>query len=335
MNYNLSRILVIQTASIGDVVLSTPVIELLHDVYPKASIDFLLKSGIEGIFHEHPFLNEILVWNKKHHKYLNYLQLLFKIRRKRYDLVINVQRFFSTGKITAFSGARFTAGFDKNPWSVFFSHRVKHIISNGENTVHETQRNLALIQAFAGSALPKIRIYPSRDDLKSVSQWANGSYICIAPASLWFTKQFPIHKWLELIAQIDQTTKIYLLGSKADHELCKQIITESKRSNINNFAGELSFLESAALMQQARMNFVNDSAPMHLASAVNAPVTAIFCSTVPSFGFAPVSDRSYIVETPRMLPCRPCGLHGKNFCPEKHFNCANQIQVEQLLAGMD
>lgn len=334
MKHNLSRILVIQTASIGDVILATPIIELLHDVYPQASIDFLLKSGIEGIFNKHPFLHEIIIWNKKHQKYLNYLRLLFKIRSKRYDLVVNAQRFFSTGMITAFSGAQFTAGFDKNPWSLFFTHRVKHVIGSGESTVHETQRNLALIHEFAGPALSKIRIYPSREDINSVSQWATKNSICIAPASLWFTKQFPADKWLELIARIDQTTKIYLLGSKADHELCTQIIAESKRTNIYNFAGKLSFLESAALMQQSKMNFVNDSAPMHLASAVNAAVTAIFCSTVPSFGFAPVSDKSYIVETTQKLACRPCGLHGKNLCPEKHFNCAKQIRVEQLLEGM-
>ncbi len=98
-----------------------------------------------------------------------------------------------------------------------------------------------------------------------------------------------------------------------------------------NLAGKLSFLSSAALMKGARMNYVNDSAPMHFASAVNAPVTAVYCSTIPSFGYGPLSDRSFIVETPVALHCRPCGLHGHTKCPEGHFHCAVKIQTQQLL----
>ena len=96
--------------------------------------------------------------------------------------------------------------------------------------------------------------------------------------------------------------------------------------------GDLSLLESAALMQDAKMNYVNDSAPMHFASSVNASVTAIFCSTIPDFGFGPRSEKSFVVESLAELTCRPCGLHGKKECPEGHFNCANNIDKEQLLS---
>jgi heptosyltransferase-2 len=84
-------------------------------------------------------------------------------------------------------------------------------------------------------------------------------------------------------------------------------------------------------MQNAVMNYVNDSAPLHLASAVNANVAAIFCSTIPGFGFGPLSQNSVVIETQQKLPCRPCGLHGKKQCPEGHFNCAETIEIEQLL----
>jgi heptosyltransferase-2 len=84
-------------------------------------------------------------------------------------------------------------------------------------------------------------------------------------------------------------------------------------------------------MKDAAMNYANDSAPLHFASAMNAPVTAIYCSTVPSFGFTPLSDKSFIVETDQKLTCRPCGLHGRKACPLGHFNCAHTIRTEQLL----
>jgi heptosyltransferase-2 len=101
-----------------------------------------------------------------------------------------------------------------------------------------------------------------------------------------------------------------------------------------DLAGNLSFLESASLMKDAQMNFTNDSAPMHLASAINAPVTVIYCSTIPRFGFGPLSDDSKIVEISGELYCRPCGIHGYRSCPEKHFRCATQIDVNQLVARL-
>jgi heptosyltransferase-2 len=85
-------------------------------------------------------------------------------------------------------------------------------------------------------------------------------------------------------------------------------------------------------MKHARMNYVNDSAPMHFASAMNAPVTAIYCSTVPGFGYGPLSDVRFIVERDEPLYCRPCGLHGYAACPQSHFKCALDIRDEQLLA---
>jgi heptosyltransferase-2 len=113
--------------------------------------------------------------------------------------------------------------------------------------------------------------------------------------------------------------------------LCEEIVQGAGSAQVVNLSGSLTFLQSAALMKDAVMNFVNDSAPLHLASAVNAPVTAIFCSTVPEFGFGPLSEGSLVVETRKQLPCRPCGLHGFRECPEKHFACAMTIDNQELL----
>jgi heptosyltransferase-2 len=144
---------------------------------------------------------------------------------------------------------------------------------------------------------------------------------------VWFTKEFPEEKWVELIDQLNPERNIFLMGGPSDVELCQRIKQESIHSNITILAGELNFLQSAALMKEARMNYVNDSGPLHLASAVNASVTAIFCSTIPEFGFGPLSDNSRVVQTREKLECRPCGLHGKKSCPEKHFKCAYTIDV--------
>ena len=88
-------------------------------------------------------------------------------------------------------------------------------------------------------------------------------------------------------------------------------------------------------MQNAFMNYTNDSAPLHIASAMNAPVTAVFCSTVTWFGYTPLSDKSFVVERAEPLYCRPCGLHGRKQCPEGHFKCALDISKNQLLATLE
>lgn len=328
----INKILIIQTASIGDVILATPLVEELHTLYPEARIDFLLKKGIEGVFDQHPFINCILIWDKSKKKYQHLASLLAAIRKTKYDLVVNCQRFASSGFITAFSGSKVTSGFTKNPLSFLFSKRYAHHITNGN--IHETQRNLGLIKFLNPEPKPVMRLYPTPSDFTHTLGYKNRNYICIAPASLWFTKQYPDYKWVDFVKAIPNDLVVYFLGSKSDSALCNRIIAESQSVNCINLSGKLSFLESAALMRDAQMNYVNDSAPLHIASSVNAPVCAVFCSTVTTFGFGPLSSHAKVVETSLNLDCRPCGLHGYKSCPKKHFACATSIQTQQLLNSL-
>jgi ADP-heptose:LPS heptosyltransferase len=337
------KFLVIQTAFIGDVVLATGIIEKLHASFPDARIDFLLRKGNEPLLQDHPFLNELLVWDKKTQKFANLWRLLRRIRRTRYDKVINAQRFAATGFLTAFSGAGETVGFDKNPLSPLFSRRVPHIVGDGR---HEIDRNQDLIRDFTDDLPARPRLYPSSRDEEQVRAYITGLpfYLTISPASVWFTKQYPKEKWIDFITRLPDHLSnrlaahgtVFLLGAPADRPLCDEIIAGAGApAHIINLAGKLTFLQSAALQKGALMNYVNDSAPMHFASAVNAPVTAIYCSTIPAFGFGPLSDDRFIVELQQPLDCRPCGLHGYPACPKGHFKCARGITDDQLLATLD
>jgi ADP-heptose:LPS heptosyltransferase len=229
------------------------------------------------------------------------------------------------------SGAKETIGFSKNPFSFLFTKKITHKIGKEFKGIHEINRNLELISHLRTDEKFTIKLYPSTKDFAEIEKYTKQDYICIAPASLWYTKQYPKEKWIEFIKAIDESFTIYLLGSKQDISLCDDIINLAGHKNVINLAGKLSMLESAALMKSAKMNYVNDSAPLHLASAMNARTTAVFCSTVTDFGFGPLSDDSVVVETKEQLACRPCGLHGYKECPEKHFKCALSINKEQLL----
>jgi heptosyltransferase-2 len=327
------RFLVIQTSFIGDVVLATAVVEKLHSCFPNATIDFLLRKGNESLLEKHPFLSQLIVWDKQIHKKRNLLKVVGFVRKQHYTHVINLHRFGTSGFITCLSGAKNKIGFDKNPFSFCYTRKVKHTISDPytADPIHEVQRNQMLIAPLtdAGPAFPML--YPSAQDHDKVKPLQPEPYICIAPSSVWFTKQFPVSKWVALVDSLPEEYRIYLLGGPADQTIAQAIIDDSLNRKITSVCGQLSFLQSAALMQGAAMNYVNDSAPLHFATAVNAPVTAVFCSTVPAFGFGPLRENSKVVELKERLYCRPCGLHGYKACPEGHFKCALEIENEQLL----
>ena len=326
----MKKILIIQTAFIGDVVLATALIEKLHIYHKEAHIDFLVRKGNESLLENNPYLHKVLTWDKKEHKIKNLFSLLTQVRKARYDIVINLQRFLSTGMLTGFSGAKITIGFDKNPLSFLYSKKVKHVF-DVHHPRHEVQRNNDLIKDFTDDTMSLPALYPSPEDEQKISHYTGMPYVTMTPSSVWFTKKYPAEKWISLIDRFDPAFKIYLLGGKENMSEAELIIQKTINKNIEAVAGKLSFLQSAAMMRTAVMNYTNDSAPMHFASAVNAPVTAIFCSTVPAFGYTPLSSKSYIVETQLHLKCRPCGIHGYKACPLEHFECAHSITTNQLL----
>lgn len=356
----MKQFLLIQTAFLGDAVLATSLLEKLHAHFPDAAIDLMVRKGNEGIFgakggeggitHGHPFLRTLYVWDKKAGKNRELIRLTRTFRKQRYDHVINAQRFFSTGLMTALSGGKETIGYDKNPLSFLFSRKVKHKIPDWKvlrgkpealaaHGVHEVDRLNDLIAHLTNGTRPLPRLHPTEADRRQVAQALLpqgpaavnqrehlGAYITIAPASVWFTKQWPAEKWVELVKALPTEQRVLLIGGPGDAALCTRIATEAGRGEV--IAGKLSLLATAALMEGATMNYVNDSAPLHIASAMNAPVTAVFCSTVPAFGFGPLRPNGRVVQRKETLYCRPCGLHGHRACPEGHFKCALEVAVK-------
>lgn len=323
------NILVIQTAFIGDAILASSVLEKLHHFYPQSKISLLVRKGNESLYEAHPFLHELLIWNKKEGKYKSLFTLLKKIRNKQFDTVINLHRFASSGFLTSFSKASYTAGYDKNPFSFLFNLKAKHKIGDGR---HEIQRYNDLIEDITDKSVTKPKLYPTYQHFLKIEPYTSTPFITIAPSSVWFTKQLPKEKWIELCNSLSDNITIYLLGAPNDRSLCEEIKHKSTHKNIQILAGELALLESCELMKYAKMNYVNDSGPLHLASSVNAPTTAFFCSTVPAYGFYPLAQNSQVIEI-KDLDCKPCGLHGYKACPKGHFKCGKDIEIKKLNQG--
>ena len=315
------NILVIQTAFIGDAILASSVIEKLHLFFPQSNISLLVRKGNESLYQEHPFLHQLLVWNKQEGKYKSLFGLLKKIRGQKFDTVINLHRFASSGFLTAFSKAPYTSGYNKNPFSFLFNNKSPHKIGDGR---HEIERYNDLIESITDKSVAKPKLYPTFKHFTRIEPYVQQPFVCMAPSSVWFTKQLPPHKWVELCNTIAANKAVYLLGGPGDKVLCEEIKQQSTHPNIHILAGELSLLESCELMKHAKMNYVNDSGPLHLASSVNGPTTAFFCSTIPGYGFYPLSTNSKVIEV-QGLPCKPCGLHGYKACPQGHFKCGKEM----------
>ncbi len=324
----MERVLVIQTAFLGDAILGTALLERIHANNPEAQIDYLVRKGNESLFVGHPFLNSVFTFDKSR-KFSELVRLGKLIRRRQYAVVYNAQRFASSGMLTAISGAKQTVGYTNNPLSFLFSKRVKHRMGLDFSHMHEVDRLLDLYSEANSAVRGLPKLYPTEEDENTVRTFATGDYVTIAPASVWFTKQWPENKWKELIDALPTAMKVYLIGGHGDSDLCQRIASTSTKEVVV-LCGKLSLLQTAALMQKAKMNYANDSGPVHLASAVNAPMAAVYCSTIPGFGFTPLSTVSFSFETNKKLACRPCGIHGHKVCPEKHFSCAQTIDAKQI-----
>jgi len=334
-----TTILIIQTAFIGDTILASHFARAVKDQYPNAKIHFFLRKGNESVIQGLSSVEKVWVWDKQGGKTKNLIKLILGLREIRFDMVFNLHRHFNSGLVSALMKSPFKAGFQQNPLSFFYTHKVNHLIPHKSlsGVWHEVQRNLQLLQ----KALPTLvigdnsKIYKPELPLvekhfTKVAPYISQDFFVIAPASVWFTKAWSEHKYRELTVELAKRGKVFFIGAPTDKDLCDRI--REGISNTENLCGPLNLLDSAALMKNAKRVFVNDSAPLHLASSVNAKTTAIFCSTVQEFGYTPLADDSVVVDMGTSLSCRPCGLHGHKACPLDHFKCAEEIEIKRVLA---
>ncbi|HXH74023.1 MAG TPA: glycosyltransferase family 9 protein [Bacteriovoracaceae bacterium] len=330
-------ILIIQTAFIGDTILASHFARAVKELYPNSKIHFFLRKGNESVIQGLPTIEKTWVWDKQGGKVLNLKRLISELREIKFDMVFNLHRHFNSGLVSSMMHSKVKVGFRQNPLSYFYTHKVEHVIPHRPSDnelvpMHEIERNVQLLQAIepnfkSNFKRPELPLQPKH--FEKVAPYTNGNYFVIAPASVWFTKAWSEHKFRELTMELTRRGKVYFIGAPSDKELCDRI--RADLPNTENLCGPLNLLDSAALMQSAKRVFVNDSAPLHLASCVNAKTTAVFCSTVPAFGYTPLADDSVVIDVGNTLDCRPCGLHGHKACPLGHYKCAEDIQIEWLV----
>ena len=322
------RILIIHTAFIGDIVLSTPLIKKIKDTYPDSDITYVTTPSGEAILKNNPHLNNIIVYDKRgEHKGISGVwQLGKRLRYENFNMVITPHRYLRSSILSWLSRSPIRKGYDIASGSCLFTEKIKY-----DRTKHEVEKLLSFV-APENKKRYEIELYPGeKEKMKGDNLWKENlledkKVVVLAPGSKWFTKQWPVEYFNKLAESLKKLSNIKLIVVGGKDEINLPI----EKENIIDMRGKTSLLELADILSRADVVVTNDSSPIHIASAFKKPrIFALFGPTIEKFGFFPWSLNSKVFQVDG-LKCRPCGIHGGKSCPEKHFKCMRDILPEEV-----
>jgi heptosyltransferase-2 len=317
-------ILVIQTSFLGDMVLTTP---LLAHLAERDVVDVVGTPAATALLANHPAVRRAIVYDKRRAQkgFSGFWKLAMTLRAERYSRAFLAQGSVRSAALAVAARIPERIGFDTSAGRAFYTKRIPYI----END-HHAARLLALSGAQTSNLRP--RLFPGATEVATVDNLLAGKpgpFVGIAPGSVWPTKRWPMYD--ELARSLAKRATIVAIGSADDHELGAEIVNAAGGRGVDA-TGKLSLLASAELIRRCALLVTNDSAPQHLASAVNTPTVTIFGPTVPQFGFGPLAERSVTVGLDS-LACRPCDRHGPVSCPLKHWKCMREVGVDVVMSA--
>lgn len=333
-----SKILIIQTAFLGDVILALPMVQTIKNHLPDTLIDFLCIPATSGVLSNHPAINKVIPYDKKGgDKIDKFIEALSEIREEEYDIVLTPHRFMRSALLTYYSEAKVRIGFEENALAFLLTNKIKYIKDK-----HEILRNLELVKQIPdlnydeNKVSLKPELYPSTKQREKVRHLIHKpNLVSFAPCSKWFTKQLPIDKSAEIARKLlFMGYNVALLGGESDTEYCLELENKLNDPALVNLCGKTSPLESYEVMTNSKALITVDSAAQHLGSASGIPIVLIYGSTDISFGFYPLTSKYKIAEIDS-LECRPCTDHGRDKCPLGHFKCMVDQNANQIIDIME
>jgi heptosyltransferase-2 len=328
------RILILQTAFIGDVVLTIPLIRLAKECFPDSEIHFLTIPNSKTIVETLPYISRLWIFDKrgKDKGLRGLFRFSSELRHQNFDLAIVPHRSLRSALLLSLARIPIKIGFNNSKGFFLLNHKIEY-----QKSSHEIERNLSLLNYICPleneNKLPEI--IPSKHDLELVNEFLKQNieektkYISLAPGSIWLTKRWPVHYWVKLTYLLQSKGfKTILIGSDADSYIYDEFQKLSDKEVINAI-GQFDIRQSAEIIRRSKLLVCNDSAPTHLGVAVGTPVLTIFGSTSPEYGFYPYGEKNRIAEL-KNLECRPCTDHGKRKCPLDHYKCMIDLLPEEV-----
>lgn len=320
----MTRILVLRFSSIGDIVLTTPVVRCLKEHYGNdCQVDFLTKDAYRSIVESNPYLNKVYSFGDS----LN--EVLPRLKSAKYDHVVDLHKNIRTSKLKRKLGVKSTSfpKLNKEKWVAV------NLKKNNLPKVHVVDRYFEAVEPLRVKNDGKGLDYFIPSELEkwpvSVPEDYRSDYIAIAVGAAHATKQYPANQLREVCGNINK--KVVLIGGEQDVETGKEI--SQGQSHVLDLCGQLSVHESAWVIKNAAKVITNDTGMMHIAAAFKKDIISVWGNTIPEFGmypYLPEGQGSSVVHEVRDLSCRPCSKIGFDKCPKGHFKCMMSIDPKEV-----
>ncbi len=331
------KILLVQLAFLGDVVLSTPLISGLKQIYPDSELWVLTTPQAAALLERDPLIQGVLCFDKRgKNSGLRGLKAYAReLANHKFDAAYSLHRSLRTSSLLLLAGIERRVGFQESRASWMYTVRVPRA---DYRHFHDVLRNLSLLSIHR--ALPefdsRLRIFPvpvekSSERVQELLR-RHVAPIAVFPGSSWYTKQWYWENFRDCIYELrKQNHSIFLLGAESDRKICEEIAQSFKDDpGVQQLAGHLSLDETMTLVSQSKLVISNDSMAVHLASALAIPNVVIYCATSPAFGFTPWHNKAMIVER-EDLDCKPCSRHGSMSCPTGTQACFRKLEARVVI----
>lgn len=338
LNVNPERILIIKPSSLGDIIHALPTLAALRARFPKAWIAWLVKPEWAEILEGNPFLNEVLAVKLGATQWWGVVQ---GVRKKNFDLVVDLQGLFRSAFIAKLSGAPVVVGFAQgrecSPW--LYTHRVKLPIPTGQSwrlwNMHAVDRNLAVAKFLGAECVaPQFWLPSHGDDCQAVDQWLKASgvtdsdrLVAMAPLTRQSIKNWPLDRFVQVAQALikNDRVKVVLIGTEEPH--VSRQFEAALGSRVVNLMGKTRVRQLSVIFDRVQLLIANDSAPLHIAVARGIPILTVFGPTNPEatgpYGIAGIHVLTHA------LPCRPCG---ERTCRNDNpLECLTSISVQDVL----
>ncbi len=304
------KILIFQTAYLGDVILTTPLIRTLRENFPDAEIGFVGRPFIKEVLKGYDI--ELIPFDKN-------LRESFSIVKKikKYDIAISPHRSMRTALILFFSGIKRRIGFNKSELPFLYTDLAEH-----RWELHEVDRNLSLLKPLGVKKFIRQTKLFADTGVMGKFGLIEKDYVVISPFSNFPLKEWSLENWNELIKKLD--TKIVITGTKEDLKKAEGLI---KNKKVINLVGETSLRELMGVIKGAKLVIANDSSPVHIANALGVPAITVYTATSSKYGFYPLIG-AYL-DNP--APCSPCSPNPKR-CKTETKECLRLPAPEDVLS---
>ena len=326
------KILLVQTSYLGDVLLSTPVIGGIKEIYPEAKLWVMVRPEALPVVKNDPLVEEVIVFDKRKNKsgLLGLLAQKKLIEQYQFDKVYSLHQSARTAILLWLSGIRERVGFSRASWSFLYTTKI---VKNACD--HAVKRFLTILsdKVKIEELSSELRLFlPPKEELREDIQMIlskQPSYAVLVPGSEWETKRWMLDGYREVASNLSERGfKILLCGSEKERSYCNSVRWDG---NVENIVGETDIGEFIWLIAGASLVVCNDSFALHVASALKVKNIAVFCATSPNQGFGPWKNKFAEVVEKKGLYCKPCRRHGGRFCPTGTEKCMRELPVREVV----